>query len=122
MAIGLAAEAEIDGLIAESTFTRVADMAALTGIPFASSLVAYRFDSVGRLAALDAPAFLVHGTGDTLIPFSMAEALRDALLARDAPVTLLSIAGGEHNSTWQSAGETYWEALRHWRQEAVRPV
>jgi fermentation-respiration switch protein FrsA (DUF1100 family) len=122
VAIGLAAEAQVDGLIVESTFTRVADMAALIGIPFASALVAYRFDSVARLDDLDAPVFLVHGTGDTLIPFSMAEVLRDTLVARGAPVTFLPVAGGEHNSTWQSAGESYWEALRHWRQDAVRPV
>jgi len=122
VAIALAAEAEIDGLIAESTFTRVGDMAARTGIPLARRLVAYRFDSLTSMDDVRAPVFLCHGTGDTLVPFAMGEALRDVLLERGAPVTFLGVEGGEHNSTWQSAGEHYWDMLRQWRQEAVRPA
>jgi len=122
VAIALAAEESIDGLIAESTFTRVREMASRTGIPFAARLVAYEFDSLSCLQKVTAPVFLVHGTSDTLIPFSMGEALRDALRERDVPVTFLAVPGGEHNSTWQSAGERYWEELRRWRQETVRPA
>ena len=119
VAIALAAEAEVDGLIAESTFTRIGDMAALTGLPFARRLVAYQFDSLACMDEVRAPVFLVHGTADTLVPFAMGEALRDALLARGSAVTFLAVEGGEHNSTWQSAGACYWEALRRWQQEAA---
>ena len=97
-------------------------MAMLTGIPFAGRLVAYDFDSLACLERVTAPVFLVHGTGDTLVPFSMGEKLRDALRDRDAPVTFLAVPGGEHNSTWQNAGELYWEELRSWLQETVRPT
>jgi len=114
VAIALAASAPHDGLIVESTFTRIGDMAALTGIPMARQLVAYRFDSVDHLSEVDAPVFVVHGTADTLVPYSMGEALRDARLARGQSVRFFTVEGGEHNSTWQDAGEGYWQALSQW--------
>jgi hypothetical protein len=120
VAIGLAAESEHDGLIAESTFTTVGDMAALTGIPLARKLVAYRFDSVDRIREVLPPVFLVHGTADTLVPYSMGEALRDARLEEGRSVRFLEVEGGEHNSTWQEAGEHYWQSLSQWFAEDVR--
>ncbi len=120
VAIGLAAESEHSGLIAESTFTRVGDMAALTGIPLARKLVAYRFDSIDRIREIVPPVFLVHGTADTLVPYSMGVALRDARLKEGHSVRFLEVEGGEHNSTWQEAGERYWQVLGQWFDEDVR--
>ena len=122
VAISLASESEHDGLIAESTFTRIGDMAALTGIPFARELVAYRFDSVDRIREVIPPVFLVHGTADTLVPYSMGEALRDARLEEGRPVRLLEVPGGQHNSTWQQAGGAYWQSLTHWFEKDVRSL
>ncbi len=119
VAIALAAESEHQGLIAESTFTRVEDMAALTGIPLARRLVAYRFDSIDRIQEVAASVFLVHGTADALVPHSMGVALRDARLEVGRRVHFFEGEGGEHNSTWQAAGEAYWQALGQWFQEDV---
>lgn len=119
IAIALAAESKHDGLIAESTFTRVGDMAALTGIPMARQLVAYQFDSVDYIGEVDAPVFLVHGTADTLVPYSMGESLRDARISLGRQVRFFPVEGGEHNSTWQDAGESYWQALSQWFSEDV---
>ena len=119
VAVALAADSEHDGLIVESSFTRVGDMAALTRIPMARQLVAYRFDSVDYIGSVDAPVFLVHGTADTLVPYSMGEALRDARLALGQRVSFFPVEGGEHNSTWQDAGERYWQALSQWFSEEV---
>ncbi len=121
VAIALAAESEHDGLIIESTFTRVEDMAALTGIPLARKLVAYRFDSIRRIREAVAPVFLVHGTGDTLVPYSMGEALRDACVESSRKVRFLPVFGGEHNSTWQQAGARYWQEMSQWFVEDVLP-
>ena len=122
VAIELAAASQNDGLIAESTFTRVGDMAALTGIPMARQLAAYGFHSIDRICEVKAPVFLVHGTADTLVPYRMAQDLRDARVAAGAPVRLLSVDDGEHNSTWQQAGDRYWDQLGSWFVEDVLPL
>lgn len=110
VAIYLAHSQSLDGLIAESTFTSLPDMAALTGIPFARTLVAYDFDSLSRIRTVKAPILLVHGEADELVPFAMGERLRDAALAA-ASVTFHAVARGEHNSTWLQGGRAYFEAI-----------
>ena len=114
VAIGLAAEVSPDGLVAESTFTSIAEMAVLTAIPFAARLATYRFESIVSLPQVAAPVFLVHGRTDELIPFAMGEALRDARQSAGVPVHFLEVTGGEHNGAWRFAGEEYWQQLAAW--------
>jgi fermentation-respiration switch protein FrsA (DUF1100 family) len=106
VAIRLAAELDVDGLIVESAFTSLADMAARTAIPLARRLVAYDFDSLGRIGRVTAPVLIVHGEQDELVPLSMGEQLRDA-----AGADWLAIPGGSHNDTWIVGGATYWQKL-----------
>ena len=104
MAIRLAADAEVDGLIAESTFTSLTEMAALSGIPLARHLVAYNFESVMHIGEVDTPVMLVHGDADELIPFSMGERLRDRARQAGLDVDWFPVVGGTHNDTWHRAG------------------
>jgi fermentation-respiration switch protein FrsA (DUF1100 family) len=107
VAIDLAARHPVDGLIVESTFTSLPDMAGRTGIPFARHAVAYRFDSRAKIVRVSCPILIVHGDGDELVPHFMGEALRDAATA---PVSFHSVAGGDHNGTWLAGGHLYWQA------------
>ena len=111
VAIRLAADATVHGLVVESTFTRLADMAARSGIPLASHLIAYEFDSLARVSELQIPLLIVHGQADELIPVTMSHELRDAA---GGPVELLEVAGGTHNDTWVRAGDAYWNRLEGW--------
>lgn len=108
VAIPLAADAtDIDGLIAESTFTSLADMGARSGIPMGRYLVPYRFSSLDAIARVAVPILLVHGDRDEVVPYTMGERLRDA--ARSAPqVTFVPIRDGGHNGLWAEAGDAYW--------------
>jgi len=102
----------IDGLIVESTFTSLPDMArAITRIALAARVVAYRFDSASKIGRIAIPILLVHGDADELVPYRMGETLRD--LARAAPrVFFHRVAGGDHNSTWIVGGAAYEQAWR----------
>ena len=111
MAIRLAAESKdidlpIDGLVVESTFTSLAEMAKRTGIPLADRLVAYDFDSLTQMGSVTAPVLVVHGAADELIPIAMGERLRDAATAQ-----WLAIPDGMHNDTWVIGGAKYWKKL-----------
>lgn len=110
VAVRLASDRPVDGLLIESTFTSLPEMAAQTAIPLARRLVAYTFDSEDRMARVSAPVLVVHGVEDELIPLAMGERLRDAAVDAD----WLAIPGGTHNDTWVRGGAAYWQAVATW--------
>jgi len=106
--IRLADDVAVEGLIVESTFTSLEQMAGRTGIPLAPRLVVYEFASARRIAAQSAPVLVVHGDADELIPVQMGQALADA-----APNGRLHVVpGGAHNDTLVRGGAAYWAVLR----------
>jgi fermentation-respiration switch protein FrsA (DUF1100 family) len=72
----LASTREVGGLVLLSTFTNIADMAALS-FPWlpVRLLVRTRFDNLAKLARVRAPVLVIHGRHDELIPFQMGERL-----------------------------------------------
>ncbi len=76
----LAARRPCRGLILESTFTSVADMASKYFVPDALVKNPLRTDQV--LPTLDAPVLVFHGTRDNIIPVAHGRRLKD--LAKDA--------------------------------------
>jgi fermentation-respiration switch protein FrsA (DUF1100 family) len=114
VAVRLASDESVDGLIVESTFTSLPEMAASTAIPLARRLVAYRFDSEERLASITTPLLVVHGDRDEMIPLAMGRRLH---AAAGGPAELLVVAGGTHNDTWIRGGEAYWACLRAFLNE-----
>ncbi|WP_100814312.1 alpha/beta hydrolase [Microbacterium lacus] len=51
---------------------------------------------IAHAASAVGPVLLIHGDEDALIPASHSEALRDALLSADAPVSMLLVRGATH--------------------------
>ena len=121
VAIRLAADAQVDGLIVESTFTSLTEMAARSGIPLARHLVSYDFESLALIGEADAPVMIVHGEDDELIPFSMGERLRDRARTAGLEVDWFPVPGGTHNDTWHRAGPGYWTRLRGWLESLGHP-
>lgn len=99
------------GLIVESSFTTLADIArALTvwWLP-AETLLSQKFDSVGKIAQVRVPILIVHGSGDRYVPPRFSQMLYDA--ARD-PKRLLMVEGGTHNNSMREGRAEYLSALR----------
>ncbi|MEO6974613.1 MAG: alpha/beta fold hydrolase [Gallionella sp.] len=88
---------EAAGLIAESTFTSMADMGRLVypWLPV-HLLLNQRFDSLKKISNLKIPVLLIHGTWDEKVPFRMSQQLYDAA---PQPKQLILIKGGEHNNS-----------------------
>lgn len=120
VAIDLAAAESVEGLVAESAFTSLKRVAGKAlKVPFASLFTAYEFDSLSKIPRVDAPALVIHGEEDELIPFSMGEQLFEA--TRDAPWRRFhAVPGGDHNGTFDAGGEPYWEAWRALLDEVRR--
>lgn len=98
------------GLIVESTFTTLADIArsfSYRWLPV-QLLLSQKFDSLDKIAAVDLPVLIVHGTGDRYVSPHFSEELHAA--AR-APKKLLMVEGGSHNNSMRLGEQEYRAAL-----------
>ena len=98
------------GLIVESSFTTLADIArALTSSLLPMQLfLTQKFDSVGKIGSVRMPVLVVHGTGDRYVPAHFSEALH---AAAKSTKKLLLIDGATHNNSMRVGGTEYRQAL-----------
>lgn len=97
------------GLIIESSFTSLADMAAeLSNGWLPAGLLTQKFDAVGKIAQIRMPVLVVHGVGDRYVPARFSEAL---YAAAPAPKKLLLVPNGTHNNSMWTGDADYQRAL-----------
>lgn len=112
VAIDLAARnPEVAGLIVESSFTSIADMAAQMKYGWlpVSVLLTQHFDSLRKIGTVRAPKLFIHGTADHVVPAIMSERLYERA---SAPKTLLKIEGASHSGASRTDPERYAQAVR----------
>jgi fermentation-respiration switch protein FrsA (DUF1100 family) len=110
VAIDLASRVECGGLIAESTFTTLREMAFRTLlIPLYAYVAKSEFKSSEKISAVRAPILIIHGKRDQLIPFSMGERLY-ALAPQPKTFAPLELAG--HNDVLLVDRDVYLDRLR----------
>lgn len=98
VAVALAAGREIGGLILESPFSSVADVAqSRYWFALARWLVRDTYDSVARIGRVEAPILLFHGDADTTIPVRFA---RKLFAAAPEPKEGHFLPGGTHVDLW----------------------
>ena len=98
------------GLIVESTFTTLADIAAAIApdwIPV-RLLLSQKFDSLEKIARVHMPVFIVHGASDRVIPPRFSSAL---FAAAHEPKKLLLVDGASHNNAMTLGATNYFEGL-----------
>ncbi|TVP80421.1 MAG: alpha/beta hydrolase [Puniceicoccaceae bacterium] len=99
----LAARKEVNGLILNGAFTST--FRVMTEVKL---LLWDKFDNYARLPRINAPTLLIHGTEDTIIPFS--HALKNWNRIR-GPKEKLYVAGAGHSNLIELAGTEYWNAV-----------
>jgi hypothetical protein len=98
------------GLIIESTFTNLGDVAQAvshTALPI-RWLLQQKFDSLEKIGEVGMPVLIVHGTDDRYVPPYFSQELFDA--ARP-PKKLLLVHGGNHNDSMRLGQRDYQQAL-----------
>ena len=98
------------GLIVESTFTTLADVATAMApdwIPV-RLLLSQKFDSLEKIARVRMPVFIAHGASDRLIPSRFSSAL---FAAAHEPKKLLLVDGASHNNTMIVGASEYLAGL-----------
>ncbi len=99
------------GLILESTFTSLGDVAAVltdTRLPV-RWLLSQKFDSLGKIKQVGLPLLLVHGLNDRYVPSQFSQQLFDAA---QEPKTLLLVPGATHNNSMSLGGRRYRQAIQ----------
>lgn len=114
VAAWLAARVAPAGLILESTFTSVPDMAAKV-YPFfpVRWLARIRFDAKAFLAGVRVPVMVIHSAGDEIVPPSQGRALFDAA---PEPKRFLELRGG-HNDGFLVSRDIYVAGLSGFIQD-----
>lgn len=111
-AVRLATQQPCRAVVLMAPFTRLIDMARLHYGSFIpeSLLKQYRFDNLSAVASVRTPLFIMHGTEDEIVPFSMGERLFQAALD---PKEFFRVPGGHHNDLSETAGKDFWDIPAH---------
>lgn len=98
-------------LVLEAAFTRLPDVARSVGVVgiVASWFATLEFDSAAKIAQVDAPILMLHGTADRTVPIELGRRLRDA-----APqgTRWVEFDGGSHSGLDLESPKRYEEAIR----------
>jgi uncharacterized protein len=100
-----------DSLILESTFTSVPDVCARWTNRRMADLMSYAFNSQERIAQLQCPLYMIHGTADRIVDHSLGEALFNSCPTEKE---FISIPGAGHNDLQAASCGVYEETLRRW--------
>lgn len=109
VAIDLASKTNACGLVVQSSFTSVADMAAEL-MPFIPRfMLRTKMDSLSKVASVSCPKLFIHSQADEIVPYKLGRRLFDAA---HAPKQFYEVKGASHNLTFDVGGAAYYEALR----------
>lgn len=109
VALQLATEVEVAGLVLEAPFTSIRDMAREV-YPFVpNGWVRTRYANLEKIPEVTEPVLILHGTEDRTVPFAHGKALFEAATE---PKRFLAIEGAGHSDTYLVGRELYWDAWR----------
>ncbi|HET6802261.1 MAG: alpha/beta hydrolase [Betaproteobacteria bacterium] len=102
---------EARGLIVESSFTTLVDVAKAVSYSWLPLqwILSQKFDTLGKISEVKMPVLFVHGADDRFVPARFSQALYDAT---HAPKKLLLVEGATHNNSMRIGSDEYRAALR----------
>ncbi len=127
IAIDTALHRPVAGLVSQSTFVDLREMARERYPRLPLHLAARSsFKSIRKVAALDLPKLFIHGTSDETIPFSHGQRLFEEAAG---PKEWYAIQGAGHNDVHRHGGLRYlWKLVRfsrralQWAREQPQPL
>jgi hypothetical protein len=109
VAVDLAVEVEPAGLIVESGFSSIPEMAA-HHYPFVPRwLVRTKMDSLSKIGRVHCPIMVIHSPADEIVPYEHGRRLFEAA---GGDKRFLEVPGAHHNELWLVGGADYLRALR----------
>jgi fermentation-respiration switch protein FrsA (DUF1100 family) len=109
VAVDLATRARPGGLILESTFTSMAEMAGHHFPVVPRFLIRTRMDSLVKIGSIAVPKLHIHSPADEVVPYRLGQRLYEA---GPNPKRFHEVPGAGHNETYLVGGASYMEAIR----------
>ena len=116
VAVDLAQDRSLAGVVLESTWSSLSDIAAKVFGPIARPLTRGRFDSLGKIPRLRSPLLFFHGDRDDIVPIELGRRLFDAA---PEPKAFETLVGAGHNDTLVVGGGAYLARLRRFLDEVA---
>jgi len=108
VAVDLATRVQAAGIIVQSGFTSVPDMAA-AHFPFVPrALIRTRMDSLAKIQKVEGPKLFIHSPQDEVVPYELGRRLFEAA---GEPKSFLDIPGASHNDMDVVGGHVYFDAF-----------
>ena len=114
VALALALELPPAGLVLQSAFTSIRDMARVHYPAIPRALVPDAYPSLRLIGRLAAPLLVLHGERDEIVPLMHGEALAEAA---PGPKRMHVFAGAGHNDLLATAGPAWARAIADWACE-----
>ena len=116
VAVDLASWAPVVGLIVESSFTSVPDMAR-AHYPFVPRfMIRTRMDSLAKIRSVSCPKLFIHSRSDEVVPYRLG---RELFEAAGDPKRFHDVDGAGHNETSIVGGDSYFDAIADFLANAV---
>ncbi len=109
VAIELASRTDPAGLVVQSSFTSIPDMAGVHMPWIPRFLIRTRMDSATAIERVRCPVLVVHSPDDEIVPYEMGRRLFDLA---PGPKRLFEVPDAGHNDTWSSGGPRLLTELR----------
>jgi len=117
VAVDLALEAPAAGLIVESSFTSIPDMAG-AHYPFVPKFLdRTQMNTAVKIPLVSMPKLFIHSREDRVVPYRLGRELFEA--AAD-PKRFHEVVGAGHNETWLVGGSGYFEALSQFITDSTK--
>ncbi len=116
VAVDLARDRGLAGVVLESTFSSAADIARSIGGPALAFLAGTRLDSIGKIGRVRAPLLFFHGDRDRVVDYALGRRLFDAA---PEPKSFETIPGAGHNDTTEVGGRRYFRRIREFLDEVA---
>lgn len=113
VAVDLATKRKMAGLIVDSSFTSVPEMAQAKSVWVPGFLISTKMDSFSKIKMVNVPKLFIHSPNDEIIPYYMGEKLYNAA---PAPKGFLKIKGS-HNEGFFISKHLYAEGIARFLQE-----
>jgi pimeloyl-ACP methyl ester carboxylesterase len=117
IAVDLAQERKLAGVILESTFPSIADVVSSgPGGRWLGALAGRRFESASKIGRIRAPLLYFHGDRDEVIRYELGQRLFDVA---PQPKAFETIRGAGHNDLAQVGGRRYFDRIRKFIEEVA---
>ena len=104
------------GLIVQSSFTSVADMARLVMPIIPRSWIRTKMNSIAKIDRVDCPKLFVHSRADEIVPYELGRQLYEAA---SSPKHFYTVEGAGHNDTTSAGGKAYMRQLQDFIADAL---